>query len=131
MLRECGKVGPLLRVLLVFTCDLRGLLFLCPCQPWSTVNCKGDPVDEDSLPNRDLSVSQGFNEPFLVLGTWLGGSWPWNHMETGHVPLGVHWKPDSPNRSEGPLIFGASSLQLRHVYYFINQNFLSFNSFSE
>lgn len=85
MLRECGKVGPLLRVPLVFTCDLKGLLFVCPCQPWSTIICEGDPLDEDSLPNRDPSVSQGFNEPCLVLGTWLGGSWPWNHMETGHV----------------------------------------------
>ena len=33
----------------------------------------------------DLSVSQGFHEPFLVLHTWLGGLWPRNHMEIGHV----------------------------------------------
>ena len=57
MLRECAKVEPLLRVPLVFTCDLRELLFLCPCQPWSTINYKGDPVDDNSLPNRPVSQS--------------------------------------------------------------------------
>ena len=60
-LRKCGKVGSLLRVPLVFTCDLKGLLFLCPCQSESTISCQGDPVDEEFLPNRDPSVSQGFN----------------------------------------------------------------------
>ena len=104
-LRKCGKVGPLLRVPLVFTCDWKGLLFLCPCQSWSTISCEGDPVDEDSLPTRDPSVSQGFNEPFLVLGPWLGGLWPWNRMEMGHVaprrPLEATVLLIIRNRSEG------------------------------
>lgn len=67
-------MGPLLCGPLVFTCDMKGLLFLC--QSWSIINHQGDPLAGDSIPTETRLFHHIVNEYLLVPGTWLGGHGP-------------------------------------------------------
>lgn len=70
---HCASVGRWghFRVPLVFTCDLKGLLFLCPCQSESTISCQGDPVDGAPPPTETPICQSGFKSS-QHWGTWLG-----------------------------------------------------------
>lgn len=94
-------MGPLLCAPLVFTCDMKGLLFLC--QFWSIINRWGDPLAGDPVPTETSLFRHIVNEYLLVQGTWLGGHGPGKVQSQESCPVSRQG-PVSPRRRLGATV---------------------------